>query len=175
MRVTRFAWIEQRYASERKQTRNASAASCKHSMDACCHRNSAPNGWRSSKICLTNRAKGAFRMRRWVVFWYCRISFSAKFPCLWRLGVDCFLGCERAPPAGGESSSSVGGAERGFGVLFSRALGPFRLECYNSIKSGSIYKAIDIKKLTCTVLGMMTDLISVTAVQPVSCCPDREY
>ena len=100
-------------------------------MLACCQRNSAPNGWRSSRICLTSRAKGALRIKRWVDFWYCRISRSAKFPGLWRLGVDCFLRCvERGGPPPESSSVVGGGAERGFGVLFSRAFGPFRWECY---------------------------------------------
>lgn len=130
-------------------------------MAACCHLKSDPYGWRSRRICFTRRAKGALRMRRWVDFWYKRISLSATVPGLWRLGVNCFLTCARP-------LSSVR-----TGVFF--ALESYII--YGQQHKHEIMCAIRRlyledwwpTKLTSAVLGMVTALISVWGDVTIRC------
>ena len=78
MIVTRFAWTAHKLQSSNRPTRCASAASCNARIaDAC-----QLYAWRERPcwISLTNRAKGSRRMSKSVLFWYCRISCSARSP-----------------------------------------------------------------------------------------------
>ena len=76
--VTRLACMAHKLVSSKRPIRCASAASCKARIaDACqlyvCR---ARPCW----ISLTNRANGSRRMSKSVLFWYCRISRSARSP-----------------------------------------------------------------------------------------------
>eukprot|EP00961_Rhodomonas_salina_P262256 3544193-Rhodomonas_salina.1 len=93
MTVTRRAWIAHRFASSKRCTRYASAASCSASKASACHR--SPDTLYICVSSLTKRANGSFRSRSSVVFWYRRISISARVPGRYRW----FFFAAPAPPA----------------------------------------------------------------------------
>ena len=91
--VTRPACKERRYASSKRWTRNASAASCRANRAWACQLKSTPRvNW--TQISLARRQKGDFLNSRCVVFWRARPSF--RIPCLRRAS-----GRRTRQPAGG--------------------------------------------------------------------------
>ena len=67
-----------RLASSKRDTKNASAASCRHIMVLPWKRRSLlPTSWAISR---TSHEKGSFRIRSSVLFWYRRISQRATVP-----------------------------------------------------------------------------------------------
>ena len=76
--VTLFAWMAHRLVSSKRDTKNASAASCRHMMALPWkHRSLLPTSWAISR---TSREKGSFLMRSSVPFWYHQISWRATVP-----------------------------------------------------------------------------------------------
>ena len=76
--VTLFACMVQRLASSMRDTKNASAGSCKHIMVLpwkC--KLVLPTAW---AISWTSHEKGSFQMRSLVLFWNCRIFQRATVP-----------------------------------------------------------------------------------------------
>ena len=67
-----------RLASSKRDTKNASAASCRHIMTLPWkHMSVLPTSWAISRI---SHEKGSFRIRSSVFFWYCQISQRATVP-----------------------------------------------------------------------------------------------
>ena len=76
--VTLFACMVQRLASSMRDTKNASAASCKHIMVLPWkHKSVLPTAWAISQ---TSHEKGSFLMRSSVLVWNCWISQRATVP-----------------------------------------------------------------------------------------------
>ena len=76
--VTLFAWMVHRLVSSKRDTKNASAASCRHMMALPWkHMSVLPTSW---VISWTSREKGSFQIRISVLFWYRRISWRATVP-----------------------------------------------------------------------------------------------
>ena len=76
--VTLFACMAHRLASSKRDTKNASAASCRHMMVLPWKCMSIlPTSWAISR---TSHEKGSFRIRSSVLFWYRRISWRATVP-----------------------------------------------------------------------------------------------
>ena len=76
--VTLFACMAQRLASSMRDTKNASAASCKHIMALPWKCKSVlPTAW---AISWTSREKGSFRIRSSVLIWNHQISVRATVP-----------------------------------------------------------------------------------------------
>ena len=82
--VTLLACMVQRLVSSMRDTKNASAASCKHIMVLPWKRMSVlPTSWATSQ---TSREKGSFQIRSSVLFWNHQISQRATVPGRYFLG-----------------------------------------------------------------------------------------
>ena len=76
--VTLFACMAHRLASSKRDTKNASAASCRHIMVLPWKCMSVlPTSWAISQ---TSREKGSFQIRSSVLFWYHQILQRATVP-----------------------------------------------------------------------------------------------
>ena len=76
--VTLLVCMVHRLASSKRDTKNASAASCRHMMALPWKCMSVlPTSWAISR---TSREKGSFQIRSSVLFWYCQISQRATVP-----------------------------------------------------------------------------------------------
>ena len=76
--VTLFACMAHRLASSKRDTKNASAASCRHMMVLPWKCMSIlPTSWAISR---TSHEKGSFQIRSSVLFWYRQISWRATVP-----------------------------------------------------------------------------------------------
>jgi len=99
--VTLFAWMAQRRVSSKSWTRNASAASWRHSKAALWNLRPSLSRVTLMATSLTSRLKGILGMRSLVDFWNFLISRKATTPGRWRLGFGvaffwgCFLGSGR--------------------------------------------------------------------------------
>ena len=82
--VTLFAWMAHRLASSKRDTKNASAASCRHMMVLPWkHRSLLPTAWAISQ---TSHEKGSFWIKSSVLFWHCQILRRATVPGQYFLG-----------------------------------------------------------------------------------------
>ena len=82
--VTLLACMVHRLASSKRDTKYASAASCRHMMVLPWKRMSVlPTSW---AISWTSCEKGSFRIRSSVLFWYHQISWRATVPGQYLLG-----------------------------------------------------------------------------------------
>ena len=76
--VTLLACMAHRLVSSKRDTKNASAASCRHMMALPWkHMSVLPTSWAISR---TSPEKGSFRIRSSVLFWYRQISWRATVP-----------------------------------------------------------------------------------------------
>ena len=81
--VTHFPWIAHRLVSSKRPTRHASEASWRARTAVLCIRQSDLISWAISQ---TRRWNGAFLIKRFVFFWYLRISQRATVPGRQRWG-----------------------------------------------------------------------------------------
>ena len=144
IRVTLFACMAHRLASDRRHTRYASAASCMHSMADFCHRYSA-HWYFIATSSLTSRAKGAFLRSRCVERWNCLISWRARTPGLTFFGVRCFC---LLPTPGGALGVAAAPVEAVRVPLFFRALA--RATLYSKTMMYYLKCTIDPNKWTKT-------------------------
>lgn len=86
MIVTRLAWCATKLHSDKKFTKYASQASCRHPIADDCQRRSVLYGNSFIAISLTSRANGAFLSNSSVDLWYFLISFSTWFRLLGIVG-----------------------------------------------------------------------------------------
>lgn len=92
MIVTLLACMAQRFVSSNRCIKNASAASCNARIACDCHLMPSSRGRTVSAISRTSRAKGSFRSKRSVLFWYFLISLKATVPGLYLLFFPCGTG-----------------------------------------------------------------------------------
>ena len=104
--VTLFACMAHRLVSSKRDTKNASAASCRHIMVLPWkHMSVLPTSW---AISWTSREKGSFQIRSSVLFWYHQILQRATVPGQYFLVFFTFPAfrnsfCGALPPVVGQS------------------------------------------------------------------------
>ena len=117
--VTLLACMVHRLASSKRDTKNASAASCRHIMALPWkHMSVFPTSW---VISWTSRENGSFRIRSSVLFWYCWILQRATVPGQYLLGFLTFPALRNSfrgalPPMVGESFLWAGSSPEADGL-----------------------------------------------------------